>query len=143
MLEYQHFCRSDLMIAPVLAFVLLSLRSRGRRSWRSRSRSHSHSRSVSRSRRRAAYSQRDRWKREPSHSPILVLRKNRSPTRKHSTLSKSPQRISELGQKIIKSCYLNYSLHHRILNQYGTKSVVLHCIQSNTKPAIICFSKVL
>lgn len=137
MLEYQHFCRSDLMIAPVLVFVLLSLRSRGRRSWRSRSRSHS--RSVSRSRRRAAYSQRDRWKREPSHSPILVLRKNRSPTRKHSTLNKSPQRISELGQEIIKSFHLNYSVHHRIVNQYGTKSV-LHCIQSNTKPAIICFS---
>lgn len=141
MLEYQHFCRSDLMIASVLAFVLLSLRSRGRRSWRSRSRSHS--RSVSRSRRRAAYSQRDRWKREPSHSPILVLRKNRSPTRKHSTLSKSPQRISELGQKIIKSFHLNYSVHHRIVNQYDTKSVVLHCIQSNKKPAIICFTKFL
>eukprot|EP00066_Takifugu_rubripes_P015022 XP_011604288.1 PREDICTED: protein SON-like [Takifugu rubripes] len=78
-------------------------RSRGWRSRRSRSRScsrsRSHSRSVSRSRRRAAYSQRDRWKREPSHSPILVLRKNRSPTRKHSTLSKSPQRISELDKE--------------------------------------------
>ncbi|XP_028997069.1 protein SON isoform X2 [Betta splendens] len=70
-------------------------RSRGRRSRRSRSRS----RSASRSRRRATYSQRDRWKREPSHSPVLILRKNRSPTRKHCSSSNSPQRISELDKE--------------------------------------------
>ncbi|XP_042260908.1 protein SON isoform X1 [Thunnus maccoyii] len=63
--------------------------------WRSR---RSRSRSVSRGRRRATYSQRDRWKREPSHSPVLILRKNRSPTRKHCTSINSPQRISELDK---------------------------------------------
>ncbi|XP_075950452.1 SON DNA and RNA binding protein b isoform X1 [Anarhichas minor] len=67
-------------------------RSGGRRSRRSRSRSASHGR------RRATYSQRDRWKREPSHSPVLILRKNRSPTRKLCSLSNSPQRISELDK---------------------------------------------
>ncbi|XP_070787031.1 protein SON [Enoplosus armatus] len=71
---------------------------------RSRSRSgcrrsrRSRSRSVSRGQRRAAYSQRDRWKREPSHSPVLILRKNRTPTRKHCSSSNSPQRISELDK---------------------------------------------
>ncbi|XP_029942971.1 protein SON [Salarias fasciatus] len=69
-------------------------RSRGRRSsWRSRSRS------VSRSRKRATYSQRDRWKREPSHSPVLILRKNRSPSRKHGGAGSSPQRISDLDKE--------------------------------------------
>ncbi|KAI3366246.1 hypothetical protein L3Q82_009719 [Scortum barcoo] len=68
-------------------------RSGGRRSRRSRSRS------VSRGRRRATYSQRDRWKREPSHSPVLILRKNRTPTRKHCSSSNSPQRISELDKE--------------------------------------------
>ncbi|XP_038571780.1 protein SON isoform X1 [Micropterus salmoides] len=67
-------------------------RSGGRRSRRSRSRS------VSRGRRRATYSQRDRWKREPSHSPVLILRKNRTPTRKNCSSGKSPQRISELDK---------------------------------------------
>ncbi|XP_030605903.1 protein SON [Archocentrus centrarchus] len=67
-------------------------RSRGRRSRRSSSRS------VSRSRWRVAYSQRDRWKREPSRSPVLILRKNRSPSRKHGSSSSSPQRISELDK---------------------------------------------
>ncbi|XP_037314672.2 protein SON isoform X2 [Pungitius pungitius] len=67
-------------------------RSGGRRSRRSRSRSASHSR------RRTTYSQRDRWKREPSHSPVLILRKNRSPTRKLCSLSNSPQRVSELDK---------------------------------------------
>ncbi|XP_071320672.1 protein SON [Trachinotus anak] len=67
-------------------------RSGGRRSRRSRSWS------ASRGRRRATYSQRDRWKREPSHSPVLILRKNRSPTRKHCSSSNSPQRISELDK---------------------------------------------
>uniref|UniRef100_G3PRL9 SON DNA binding protein n=1 Tax=Gasterosteus aculeatus TaxID=69293 RepID=G3PRL9_GASAC len=64
----------------------------GRRSRRSRSRSASHGR------RRPTYSQRDRWKREPSHSPVLILRKNRSPTRKLCSLSNSPQRVSELDK---------------------------------------------
>ncbi|XP_019965752.2 protein SON [Paralichthys olivaceus] len=68
-------------------------RSGGRRSRRSRSWS------GSRSRRRATYSQRDRWKREPSHSPVLILRKDRSsPTRKHGSSNNSPQRISELDK---------------------------------------------
>nr|XP_046237893.1 protein SON isoform X2 [Scatophagus argus] len=67
-------------------------RSGGWRSWRSRSRS------LSRGRRRVTYSQRDRWKREPSHSPILILRKNRSPNRKHCSLSDSHKRISELDK---------------------------------------------
>ncbi|XP_077960353.1 SON DNA and RNA binding protein b isoform X2 [Gasterosteus aculeatus] len=67
-------------------------RSGGRRSRRSRSRSASHGR------RRPTYSQRDRWKREPSHSPVLILRKNRSPTRKLCSLSNSPQRVSELDK---------------------------------------------
>ncbi|XP_034533332.1 protein SON [Notolabrus celidotus] len=68
-------------------------RSRGRRSRRSRSRS------ASRGQKRATYSQRDRWKREPSHSPVLILRKNRSPNRKHCDTSESPQRISELDKE--------------------------------------------
>ncbi|XP_069031352.1 protein SON isoform X2 [Embiotoca jacksoni] len=68
-------------------------RSRGRKSRRSRSRS------ASRSRRRVTYSQRDRWKREPSHSPVLILRKNRSPSRKHCDASNSPHRISELDKE--------------------------------------------
>ncbi|XP_022615525.1 protein SON-like [Seriola dumerili] len=67
-------------------------RSGGRRARRSRSWS------ASRGRRRATYSQRDRWKREPSHSPVLILRKNRSPTRKHCASNNSPQRISELDK---------------------------------------------
>ncbi|XP_036947740.1 protein SON isoform X1 [Acanthopagrus latus] len=58
----------------------------------------SRSRSVSRGPRRATYSQRDRWKREPSHSPVLILRKNRSPNRKHCSSSNSPQRISDLDK---------------------------------------------
>ncbi|XP_074520771.1 uncharacterized protein sonb isoform X2 [Halichoeres trimaculatus] len=68
-------------------------RSRTRRSRRSRSRS------ASRGQKRAAYSQRDRWKREPSHSPVLILRKNRSPNRKHGGTSDSPQRISDLDKE--------------------------------------------
>ncbi|XP_026157820.1 protein SON isoform X2 [Mastacembelus armatus] len=76
--------------------------SRKRKS-RSRSRGYntrrSHSRSASRGRRRTTFSQRDRWKREPSHSPVLILRRNRSPTWKRSNLSSSPQRISELDKE--------------------------------------------
>uniref|UniRef100_UPI0037E71623 protein SON isoform X2 n=1 Tax=Semicossyphus pulcher TaxID=241346 RepID=UPI0037E71623 len=68
-------------------------RSGGRRSRRSRSRS------ASRGQRRATYSQRDRWKREPSHSPVLILRKNRSPNRKHCSSSDSPHRISDLDKE--------------------------------------------
>ncbi|XP_007541429.1 protein SON isoform X1 [Poecilia formosa] len=83
-------------------------RSRSRsRSVRKRSRSRSvhrrsrrsRSRSASRNRRRLTYSQRDRWKREPSHSPILILRKKRSPTRKDRSRSTSPKRISELDKE--------------------------------------------
>ncbi|XP_028320862.1 protein SON isoform X2 [Gouania willdenowi] len=66
---------------------------------RSRSRGHKYrrSRSRSRSRIRSVYSQRDRWKREPSHSPVLVLRKKRSPARK--VPSTSPQRVSDLDKE--------------------------------------------
>ncbi|MEQ2289773.1 hypothetical protein AMECASPLE_036674 [Ameca splendens] len=67
-------------------------RSAHRRSRRSRSRS------ASRSRGRPAYNQRDRWKREPSHSPVLILRKKRSPSRKDRSRSTSPKRISELDK---------------------------------------------
>uniref|UniRef100_A0A3Q2PVN2 Protein SON n=1 Tax=Fundulus heteroclitus TaxID=8078 RepID=A0A3Q2PVN2_FUNHE len=68
-------------------------RSAHRRSRRSRSRS------ASRSRRRPTYSQRDRWKRQPSHSPVLILRKKRSPPRKERSRSTSPKRISELDKE--------------------------------------------
>uniref|UniRef100_A0A8C6WII2 SON protein n=1 Tax=Neogobius melanostomus TaxID=47308 RepID=A0A8C6WII2_9GOBI len=68
-------------------------RSRGRKSNRSRSRSASKDH-----RKRSAYSQRDRWRRDPSHSPVLILRKNRSPGRKHGG-SGSPQRISDLDKE--------------------------------------------
>ncbi|KAK0138452.1 Protein SON [Merluccius polli] len=74
-------------------------RSPARRSRRSRSRS------GSRAPRRSAYSggggfsQRDRWKREPSRSPVLILRKNRSPAPKHGGDAKSPPRITELDKE--------------------------------------------
>ncbi|KAM6945326.1 uncharacterized protein sonb [Aplochiton taeniatus] len=71
-------------------------RSPARRPRRSRSRSGSR-------RRRGPYggalSQRDRWKREPSHSPVLILRKKRSPARKHHGDSTSPSRITELDKE--------------------------------------------
>ncbi|XP_024120997.1 protein SON isoform X1 [Oryzias melastigma] len=70
----------------------------GRRRSRSRS-AERRRRSRSRSRRRVGYSQRDRWKREPSHSPVVILRKNRSPARKERSRSKSPKRISELDKE--------------------------------------------
>ncbi|KAF6726558.1 Protein SON [Oryzias melastigma] len=70
----------------------------GRRRSRSRS-TERRRRSRSRSRRRVGYSQRDRWKREPSHSPVVILRKNRSPARKERSRSKSPKRISELDKE--------------------------------------------
>ncbi|XP_062303725.1 protein SON isoform X1 [Osmerus eperlanus] len=71
-------------------------RSPGRRSRRTRSRSGSR-------RRRGTFagntlSQRDRWKREPSHSPVLILRKKRSPARTHRSASKSPSRLTELDK---------------------------------------------
>ncbi|KAF3857498.1 hypothetical protein F7725_009357 [Dissostichus mawsoni] len=73
--------------------VTVQVESGGRRSRKSRSPS------PSRGRRRPTYSQRDRWKREPSHSPVLILRKNRSPNRKLCSSSNSPQRISELDKE--------------------------------------------
>lgn len=82
--------RTDVVVCVLLVSSLR--RSAHRRSRRSRSRS------ASRNRRRLTYSQRDRWKREPSHSPVLILRKKRSPTRKDRSRSASPKRISELGQ---------------------------------------------
>lgn len=82
--------RTDVIVCVLLVSSLC--RSVHRRSRRSRSRS------ASRNRRRLTYSQRDRWKREPSHSPVLILRKKRSPTRKDRSRSTSPKRISELGQ---------------------------------------------
>ncbi|XP_023817247.1 protein SON isoform X2 [Oryzias latipes] len=67
---------------------------------RSRSRSaERRRRSRSRSRRRVGYSQRDRWKREPSRSPVVILRRNRSPAHKERSCSKSPKRISELDKE--------------------------------------------
>ncbi|XP_024917987.1 protein SON isoform X2 [Cynoglossus semilaevis] len=72
--------------------------SRSRRT-RSRSRSGSHSWSALGSRRRTTYNQRDRWKRNPSHSPVLILRKDRSPGRKHSSSSSSPHRITDLDKE--------------------------------------------
>ncbi|XP_037095972.1 protein SON isoform X1 [Syngnathus acus] len=67
-------------------------RSRNRRSRRSRSASREE-------RRRTIYSQRDRWKREPSTSPELILRRKRSPTWKHGAQLDSSQRISEIGKE--------------------------------------------
>ncbi|XP_036413738.1 protein SON isoform X2 [Colossoma macropomum] len=77
---------------------------RSRRS-RSRHRSCSRSRrSRSGSRRRRGgfrsrmFSQRDRWKREPSHSPVLILRKKRSTSRTRRSSSKTPPRLTELDK---------------------------------------------
>ncbi|XP_061833228.1 uncharacterized protein sonb isoform X3 [Nerophis lumbriciformis] len=73
-----------------------------RKSYRSRSRSRQSRRSCCTSRDggwQTTYSQRDRWKREPSHSPVLILRKKRSPTCKHRTAASSPQKISDLGKE--------------------------------------------
>ncbi|XP_077470468.1 SON DNA and RNA binding protein b [Stigmatopora argus] len=67
-------------------------RSKSRRSRRSRSESQD-------ARRRANYSQRDRWKREPSHSPVLVLRKKRSPTWRQASHHDSPNRTSDQGKE--------------------------------------------
>lgn len=60
---------------------------------KSRSRSRSRSRSSSWERRKATHRQREHRKQEPSHSSAA----KRSSSRKHCSLSSSPQRISELG----------------------------------------------
>ncbi|XP_053729656.1 protein SON isoform X2 [Synchiropus splendidus] len=49
--------------------------------------------------RREAYYKRDRWKREPSHSPVLILRKDRSPSRKHSSSASNAHRVSDLDKE--------------------------------------------
>lgn len=78
----------------------------GDRSRRSRSRS-SDRRRRSRSRGRGrrpvfrsrSFDRRDRWKREPSHSPVLILRKQRrSGSRTRRSTSKTPPRLTELGK---------------------------------------------
>ncbi|XP_042603623.1 protein SON-like [Cyprinus carpio] len=72
---------------------------------RSRKRSHSRSRRRSRSgsrRRRGLGSQtlnqRDRWKREPSRSPVLILRKKSLASRTRHSTSKTPPRLTELDK---------------------------------------------
>ncbi|XP_043093851.1 protein SON isoform X2 [Puntigrus tetrazona] len=69
---------------------------------RSRSRSRRRSRSGSRWRRgfgSRALNQRDRWKREPSRSPVLILRKKRSTSRTRRSASKTPPRLTELDKE--------------------------------------------
>ncbi|XP_056319663.1 protein SON-like isoform X1 [Danio aesculapii] len=74
-----------------------SRRSKSRK--RSRSRSRRRSRSGSRWRRGfGSLSQRDRWKREPSRSPVLILRKKRSTSRTRRSTSKTPPRLTELDK---------------------------------------------
>ncbi|KAG9348839.1 hypothetical protein JZ751_029156 [Albula glossodonta] len=41
---------------------------------------------------------RDRWRRTPSHSPILILRKRRSTSRTRRSSSKTPPRLTELDK---------------------------------------------
>lgn len=82
----------------------------GDRSRRSRSRStdrRRRSRSRGRGRRPVfrsrSFDRRDRWKREPSHSPVLILRKQRrSGSRTRRSTSKTPPRLTELGK--VLSC---------------------------------------
>ncbi len=72
------------------------------RSRRSNSRSRRRSRSGSRWGRdfgSRTLNQRDRWKREPSRSPVLILRKNRSESSTRRSTSKTPPRLTELGMK--------------------------------------------
>ncbi|KAK2908477.1 hypothetical protein Q8A67_004314 [Cirrhinus molitorella] len=71
---------------------------------RKRSRSHSRRRSRSGSRWRRGFgsrslNQRDRWKREPSRSPVLILRKKRSTSRTQRSTSKTPPRLTELDKE--------------------------------------------
>ncbi|XP_016422162.1 protein SON-like isoform X1 [Sinocyclocheilus rhinocerous] len=77
-----------------------SRRSKSRK--RSRSRSRRRSRSGSRWRRgfgSRSLNQRDRWKREPSRSPVLILRKKRSASRTRRSSSKTPPRLTELDKE--------------------------------------------
>ncbi|XP_026787429.1 protein SON isoform X2 [Pangasianodon hypophthalmus] len=85
-------------------------RRRSRTSDRKRSKSRHRSRSKSRrsrsgSRRKRGgfrnrmFSQRDRWKREPSHSPVVILRKKRSTSRTRRSSSKTPPRLTELDKE--------------------------------------------
>uniref|UniRef100_A0A672T0E8 Protein SON-like n=1 Tax=Sinocyclocheilus grahami TaxID=75366 RepID=A0A672T0E8_SINGR len=76
-----------------------SRRSKSRK--RSRSCSRRRSRSGSRWRRgfgSRSLNQRDRWKREPSRSPVLILRKKRSASRTQRSSSKTPPRLTELDK---------------------------------------------
>uniref|UniRef100_A0A8C1NHX5 Protein SON-like n=1 Tax=Cyprinus carpio TaxID=7962 RepID=A0A8C1NHX5_CYPCA len=69
---------------------------------RKRSRSKRRSRSGSRWRRgfgSRALNQRDRWKREPSRSPVLILRKKRSASGTRRSTSKTPPRLTELDKE--------------------------------------------
>ncbi|XP_060716752.1 protein SON isoform X2 [Tachysurus vachellii] len=85
-------------------------RRRSRTLERKRSQSRHRSRSKSRrsrsgSRRKRGvfrnrmFSQRDRWKREPSHSPVVILRKKRSTSRTHRSTSTTPPRLTELDKE--------------------------------------------
>ncbi|KAG1937966.1 protein SON [Pimephales promelas] len=78
-----------------------SRRSKSRK--RSRSRSRRRSRSGSRWRRGGfgsrSLNQRDRWKREPSRSPVLILRKKSSTSRPRRSTSKTPPRLTELDKE--------------------------------------------
>ncbi|XP_065110151.1 uncharacterized protein sonb isoform X2 [Paramisgurnus dabryanus] len=77
-----------------------SKRSKSRRKSRSRSRRRSGSGSGWRrgfgSR---TLNQRDRWRREPSRSPVLILRKKRSTSRNRRSTSKTPPRLTELDKE--------------------------------------------
>ncbi|XP_051557842.1 protein SON-like isoform X2 [Myxocyprinus asiaticus] len=69
---------------------------------RSRSRSRRRSRSGSRWKRgfgSRTLNQRDRWKREPSRSPVLILRKKRSTSKTRRSASKTPPRLTELDKE--------------------------------------------
>ncbi|XP_051993100.1 protein SON-like isoform X2 [Xyrauchen texanus] len=77
-----------------------SRRSRSRR----KSRSHSRRRSQSGSSWRRGFgsrslNQRDRWKREPSRSPVLILRKKRLTSKTRRSSSKTPPRLTELDKE--------------------------------------------
>ncbi|XP_053472215.1 protein SON isoform X4 [Ictalurus furcatus] len=85
-------------------------RRRSRTSDRNRSKSRHRSRSKSRRSRSGScrkrggfrnrmFSQRDRWKREPSHSPVVILRKKRSTSRTRRSASKTPPRLTELDKE--------------------------------------------
>ncbi|KAF7689690.1 hypothetical protein HF521_013043 [Silurus meridionalis] len=85
-------------------------RRRSRTSERNRSKSRHRSRSNSRrsrsgSRRKRGgfrsrmFSQRDRWKREPSHSPVVILRKKGLTSRTQRSASQTPPRLTELDKE--------------------------------------------